>query len=48
MKTLRIIFEVANEADSHYYPEFVAKIQKSKKQAIEGKTVKIALDDIWK
>ncbi|MBK6390929.1 MAG: hypothetical protein KA109_17115 [Saprospiraceae bacterium] len=45
-EALKIKFEVAEE--SPYNPEFVAKIQKSRKQAIEGKTVKLALDDIWK
>lgn len=48
MKALKIKFEVAKETESPYNPEFVAKIQKSRKQAGEGKTVKIALDDIWK
>jgi hypothetical protein len=46
MKALKIKFEVAEE--SPYNPEFVAKIQKSRKQAMEGKTVKISLDEIWK
>jgi hypothetical protein len=45
-EALKIKFEVTEE--SPYNPEFVTKIQKSRKQAIEGKTVKIALDDIWK
>jgi hypothetical protein len=45
-EALKIKFEVAEE--SPYNPDFVAKIQKSRKQAIEGKTVKLALDDIWK
>jgi len=45
-EALKIKFEVAQ--DSPYDPEFVAKIEKSKKQAVEGKTVKISLDDIWK
>ena len=45
-EALKIKFEVAEE--SPYNAEFVAKIQKSRKQAMEGKTVKIALDDIWK
>jgi hypothetical protein len=45
-EALKIKFEVAEE--SPYNPEFVAKIQKSRQQAKEGKTVKIALDDIWK
>ena len=45
-EALKIKFEVAK--DSPYDPEFVAKIEKSRKQAAEGKTVKIDLDDIWK
>jgi hypothetical protein len=45
-EALKIKFEVAEE--SPYNAEFVAKIQKSRQQAKEGKTVKIALDDIWK
>ena len=46
MKALKIKFEISKEKP--YNPEFVSKIQKSRKQAMEGKTVKIALDDIWK
>ena len=45
-EALKIKFEVAK--DSPYDPEFVAKIENSRKQAAEGKTVKISLDDIWK
>lgn len=45
-EALKIKFEFAK--DSPYDPEFVAKIEKSRKQAAEGKTVKIDLDDIWK
>ena len=45
-EALKIKFEVAQE--SPYDPDFVAKIQKSRKQATEGKTVKIDLDEIWK
>ncbi len=45
-EALKIKFEVAQE--SPYNPDFVAKIQKSRKQATEGKTVKIELDEIWK
>lgn len=44
-EALRIKFEVAK--DSPYDPEFVAKIESCRKQAAEGKTVKISLDDIW-
>ena len=43
-EALKIKFEVAQE--SPYNPDFVAKIQKSRKQATEGKTVKIELDEI--
>jgi hypothetical protein len=45
-EALKIKFEVAQ--DSPYDPEFVAKIENSRKQAAEGKTVKIGLDDKWK
>ncbi len=45
-EALKIKFEVAK--DSPYDPEFVDTIEKSRKQAAEGKTVKIDLDDIWK
>jgi len=44
-EALKIKFEVK---DSPYDPEFVAKIENSRRQAAEGKTVKIGLDDIWK
>jgi len=46
MEALDISFEVSNE--SPYDPDFVAKIQESRQQAREGKTVQVALDDIWK
>ncbi len=45
-EALKIKFEIAEE--SPYSLKFVDKIHKSKQQAVEGKTVKIALDDIWK
>lgn len=44
-KALKIKFEVSKEKP--YNPEFVKKILESKKQANEGKTVQIDLDDIW-
>lgn len=46
IKALKIKFEITNEKP--YDPEFVEKIQKSRLQAKEGKTVKMDLDDIWK
>jgi hypothetical protein len=45
-EALKIKFEMAEQ--SPYNPDFVAKIKKSRKQATEGKTVKISLDEIWK
>ncbi|MDH5609350.1 MAG: hypothetical protein OEY56_07700 [Cyclobacteriaceae bacterium] len=45
-KALKMKFEIAKEKP--YDPEFVNKIQESRQQAKEGKTVKIALDDLWK
>ena len=45
-EALKIKFEVAEE--SPYNTDFVAKIQKSRIQAAEGKTVKIPLEEIWK
>ncbi|MDD2528486.1 MAG: hypothetical protein PHW35_15505 [Lentimicrobiaceae bacterium] len=38
-EALNIKFEVAR--DSPYDPDFVAKIERSRKQAAEGQTVKI-------
>ena len=45
-KALNIKFEVATEKS--YDLDFVSKIQESRQQASEGKTVKIDLDDLWK
>lgn len=45
-EALKIKFEIAK--DSPYVLEFVEKIEKSRKQAAEDKTVKIDLDDMWK
>ncbi len=45
-KALKIKFEVGKE--SSYDPEFVVKIENSRKQAAEGKTIKVDLDDVWK
>lgn len=45
-EALKIKFEVAR--DSPYDPDFVVKIERSRKQAAEGQAVKIDLDDVWK
>ena len=44
-EALKIKFEITDA--SEYNTEFVKKIEKSRKQAKEGKTVKIDLDDVW-
>ena len=48
LKALKIPFEKINDDQNPYNPEFVTKIEKSMRQANEGKVVKIDLDDIWK
>ena len=50
IKAFKVKYKIskAQEMESPYDPEFVAKIKNSRKQASEGKTVKISLDDIWK
>jgi len=45
---LKVPFEKNKKEPNHYNAEFVAKMKESRKQAKEGKTVKINLDDIWK
>jgi len=45
-KALKMKFEIAR--GKPYDPELVAKIQESRQQAKDGKTVKLSLDDIWK
>ena len=45
-EALKIKFEIAKK--SPYRPDFVSKIEKSRKQVKEGKTVKIVLAEIWK
>lgn len=40
--------DFAKIEETPYNPEFVAKIEKSRQQAKEGKTISIDLDDIWK
>ena len=45
-QALNIKFDVGQ--DSPYNPDSVVKIENSRKQAADGNTVKIDLDDIWK
>lgn len=45
LKALNISFE---EAKQPYHTDFTEKMKISKKQAREGQTVRVSLDDIWK
>lgn len=47
-QVLKVPFEKSKKRTSHYNSDFVQKMKESQKQAREGKTVKINLDDIWK
>lgn len=47
IKAFKIKFSIS-KTNTRYEPEFVAKIEESRKQALDGKTVKIDLDEIWK
>jgi len=49
MKALKIKFEISD--DNPYNPEFVAKIERSRKDYLEGKGTVVTLDelnDLWK
>lgn len=45
---LKVPFEKNEKKRSLYNAEFEAKMKESTKQAREGKTVRIDLDNIWK
>ena len=47
-KTLKIPFEIKKLESNSYSDEFESKMKESRKQAKEGKTVKINLDELWK
>ena len=44
MKALKIKFEISK--DSPYNPEFVAKIEKSKQQALDGKVTRVEKENL--
>ena len=46
LKAFKIKFSISKTNDLD--PEFVTKIEESRKQALQGETVKIELDEIWK
>lgn len=43
MKALKVKFEVSEEGESPYDPEFVAKIKKGDKEFAEGKGIKMSI-----
>jgi hypothetical protein len=45
LQALKVKYEISS--DKAYDPEFVKKINESRQQVKEGKTVKISLDEIW-
>jgi hypothetical protein len=45
LRSLKVKYEITS--DKAYDPEFVKKINESRQQAKDGKTVKISLDEIW-
>ena len=47
-KTLKIPFEIKRQESNSYNADFESKMKESRKQAKEGKTVKINLDELWK
>jgi inosine/xanthosine triphosphate pyrophosphatase family protein len=47
LASMDVTFEV-KEDESPYNSDFVAKIQKSSKQATTGKVAKIKTEDLWK
>jgi len=44
----RLGIMVEKKGDDIYDPEFVGKIERSKKQAAAGDITVIAIDDLWK
>ncbi len=48
MKALKIKFEINKSEESPYNPEFVAKIEKSRKEFQEGKFVTVEKEDLPK
>jgi hypothetical protein len=45
LKALKVDFD---EAETKYSPEFVAKMAEGEEDIKAGRTVKVALDDLWK
>lgn len=51
LNSIKVKFEIStdqSDTESPYNPEFVAKIERSKQQAKEGKITRIKLEDLWK
>jgi hypothetical protein len=45
LTSIRVQFVSTDEV---YDPAFVAKLQRSRKQAEDGKTIRVKADDLWK
>lgn len=48
LKAMKVPFEAKNDEKSLYNSAFVEKMRESRQQAMEGKTEKINLEDLWK
>jgi hypothetical protein len=50
LKALKVKFEISKD-DKPYNPEFIAKIEKGRKDILEGKGIKMSakdIDNLWK
>lgn len=47
-KALKLDFKFTTQTEDSYDPDFVSKIEESRRQAKMGQTVQMDLDDIWK
>jgi len=48
LQSIHVSFQTQEEEEKQYNPEFVAKIERSRKQLKEGKVTRISTDDLWK
>jgi len=51
LNSIKVKFEIStdkSDTESPYNPEFVAKIERSRQQAKEGKGRIIKIEDLWK
>ncbi len=48
LQSIHVSFQTQEENEKPYNPEFVAKIERSRKQLKEGKITRIKTEDLWK